>query len=280
MSLTRAQIIETVQRSPACVAAQDKAAWLALFSADGTVEDPVGSAVNRKGRNAHRTGEDELNRFWDTFIAGNEIRFEVKADRLGGGELARDVVIHTRLATGMAIEVPAYLLYEVVEEQGAPRIRRLRACWDLRQRSTRALAAGPIGLWTLAAMSARMLRVQPVRWALDYSRALTTGIFRRGGQLALALARALDAGDRQQLEALFALGGTIELPVGAAPRAPVEAIDAGASLHVEQPISSGWLTGFGYERRLPGNAPESGVGFLELDPRSRRIARARFFAGG
>ena len=124
MSLTHEQILETVQRSPALVAAQDKAAWIALFSSDGTVEDPVGGAVNRRGGNVEsRTLEDELSRFWDTFIAGNEIRFEVRADRLGASELARDVVIHTRLSTGMTIDVPAYLLYEVVLEQGAPRIQ-------------------------------------------------------------------------------------------------------------------------------------------------------------
>ena len=279
MSLTREQILETVQRSPARVAAQDKEAWLALFSTDGTVEDPVGGAVSRRGAEVHpRTREDELGRFWDTFIAGNEIRFQVRADRLGGRELARDVVIHTRLSTGMSIEVPAYLLYEIVEENGAPRIRRLRACWDLRARSVGALAAGPAGLWTLAAMSARMLRVQPMRWVLDYSRALSTGIFRRGSLAALALAQALDAGDPRQAGALFAPGGTIELPVGAAPRAPVEALGAG-SLRVVRPISSGWLTGFAYERETEGGAIESGICFLEHDRPSRRIARARFFTG-
>jgi hypothetical protein len=218
MSLSREQILETVERSPACVAAQDRAGWLALFSSNGSVEDPVGSVVNR--------GAGELGRFWDTFIAGNEIRFEVLADRFFDSTLARDVIIHTRLSTGMNIEVPAYVLYEVVLEQGSPRIRGLRACWDLRQRSLRALAAGPSGLWTLAVMSARMLRVQPLRWVLKYSRALTAGLFSRG--------------------------------VGAALRAD-------PSLRIARPISSGPLTGFRYERLRPDGVTESGLGFLDGD---------------
>jgi hypothetical protein len=275
VSLTREQILETVERSPAAVAAQDKAAWIELFSSNGSVEDPVGGALSRRGGELHpRTLEDELGRFWETFIAGNEIRFEVRADRFGGGELARDVVIHTRLSTGMTIEVPAYLLYEVVLEEGAPRIGRLRACWDLRQRSIEAIAAGWKGLSALAAVGARVLRVQPLRWTLDYSRALSTGILGGGSRTALAL-----AGDRPQAHALFAPGATLELPVGSGPGAPLEALDALGSLRVVRPISSGWLTGFGYDRQLASGALESGIGFLEHDPRSRRIARARFFAG-
>jgi hypothetical protein len=279
MSLTRAQILETVQRSPACVAAQDKTGWLALFSSDGSVEDPVGSAVNRRGANLHaRTLEDDLGRFWDTFIAGNAICFEVKADCFGNAELARDVVIHTRLSTGMAIDVPAYLLYEVVEEQGALRVKRLRACWDLRRRSLRALAAGPLGLWTLAAISARMMRVQRMRWVLEYSRALTTGIFGRGGQAAASLALALSAGDRQQLDALFAPGGTIELPAGDGQR-PATSIEPLGALRVVDPVSAGWLTAFAYELARPSGARESGIGFLEWASGSKKIACARFFRG-
>jgi hypothetical protein len=282
LSLTPAQILQTVERSPACVAAQDKAGWLALFASDGSVEDPVGSAVNRRGGHPHpRTGEDDLGRFWDTFIAGNEIRFEVKADRFGGNELARDVVIHTRLSTGMAIEVPAYLVYEIVEERGEPRVQRLRACWDLRLRSRRALAAGASGLRTLTAMSARMMRVQRIAWVLEYSRALTRGIFGRGGQLASSLANALNARDVNLLDSLFAAHASVELPVGEAPVfcSSLEARGELASLRITEPISAGWLTGFAYERTRPGGEREAGIGFVEFDPPSKKIVRARFFAG-
>ena len=58
------RVFEVVARSPACVAAQDRDGWLALFTRDGVVEDPVGAAPN------HR---EVLGRFWDTFIAGNEM---------------------------------------------------------------------------------------------------------------------------------------------------------------------------------------------------------------
>ena len=42
-SPTRDDLLATVERSPAATAAHDKAAWVGLFSADGRVEDPVGS---------------------------------------------------------------------------------------------------------------------------------------------------------------------------------------------------------------------------------------------
>jgi len=283
MDLTREQILESVERSPACVAAQDKAGWLALFSSDGTVEDPVGGAVSRRGGHPHpHTHEDDLGRFWDTFIAGNEIRFEVKADRFGASELARQTVIHTRLSTGMAIDVPAYLVYEVVLEQGALRLKRLRACWDLRLRTTRALLSGPSGLWTLLSMGARMMRVQRMGWVLEYSRGLTSGIFGRGTRAAAALAHAVSTHDRSELDSLFAPEATVELPSGEArqPDAMIDAFGEGAGLRVVEPVSAGWLTGFAYEHTRAGHEPESGIGFLEFDPSSRKIVRVRLFKDG
>lgn len=198
-------LMQVVERSPAYVAAQDRDAWLALFSRDGVVEDPVGAAPN------HR---DALAGFFNTFIAGNEIRFEVIEDLTAGHEVVRDVVIHTRLSTGLTIEVPALLLYELVDEDGALRIRRLRAVWDLRRRSIGALAAGLRGLWTLCAVSLQMLRMQGLSGVLGYSRGLVSGIFGDGAATLERLSAAIRAGDPAAAEALFAADATVEFPVG------------------------------------------------------------------
>ncbi len=264
-------LMQVVERSPAYVAAQDRDAWLALFSRDGVVEDPVGAAPN------HR---DALAGFFNTFIAGNEIRFEVIEDLTAGHEVVRDVVIHTRLSTGLTIEVPALLLYELVDEDGALRIRRLRAVWDLRRRSIGALAAGLRGLWTLCAVSLQMLRMQGLSGVLGYSRGLVSGIFGDGAATLERLSAAIRAGDPAAAEALFAVDATVEFPVGTplSVRTWLAQLGPGAQLRTTHATSAGWLTACRFSVEGGALAGAGGVAFLEFDPKTRKLVTARFFA--
>jgi hypothetical protein len=265
-------LLQVVERSPAHVAAQDRDAWLALFARDGAVEDPVGAAPNPR---------DALARFYETFIAGNQIHFEVIEDLTAGHEVVRDVIIHTRLSTGLEIDVPAYLLYELVDEDGALRILRLRAVWDLRRRSTGALAAGLRGLWTLCAVSLRMLRVQGLAGVLGYSRGLVSGIFGRGPKTLARLSAALAAGDPPTAQSLFTADARVEFPVGA-PTSSVPdwltALGPGAALQLSHATAAGWLTACRFTVESGPHAGTGGVAFFEFDPATRKIASARLFA--
>lgn len=277
----RAEMLQMVERSPECVLSQDKAGWLALFAKDGVTEDPVGTAPNGKGaRRARDSGEDDLGRFWDTFIAGNEIRFCVAADVVAGDEVVREVVINTRLWTGLSIEVPAHLVYQLEEEEGGLRIRRLRAVWDLRQRSVKALGAGLLGLYTLLAVSYRMFAVQGVRGVWGYTLGLLVGIFGRGRRVVSEFAKAVEGADAGALEALFGSGGAkIEYPAGRALSASqfVDALGPGARLLVSQSTPAGWLTSFCFE--LAGKAGGArGMALFEFDPTTKQLSSARFFS--
>ena len=262
--------MQVVERSPACVAAQDRDAWLALFTRDGSVEDPVGAAPN------HR---DALPGFFNTFIQGNDIRFEVHEDLSAGLEVVRDVTIHTRLSTGLVIEVPAFLLYELAEEHNTLKIRRLRAVWDLRRRSISAITAGPRGLWTLCAISLRMLRVQGLGGVLGYSRGLVAGIFGAGQTTLERLAAAVRDGDLAAAESLFVADASVELPVGspASVRDFLAELGPGATLHTSHATSAGWLTACRF--RVAGGHHDGahGVAFLAFDPATRKLSSLRCF---
>lgn len=59
--LDRQQLLAAVERSPQAAAEHDRAAWVALFTPDGRIEDPVGSRPH--------LGRTQIGRFYDTFIA-------------------------------------------------------------------------------------------------------------------------------------------------------------------------------------------------------------------
>src|SRR5215212_421479 len=109
-------LLAVAKESPARVAAHDKAGWLALFARQGMIEDPVGAAPHRRSGSGE-AGRDPLDDFYETFIAPNDIRLDSSLDVVAGREVARDVVISTRLPHGAEAEVAAYLLYEIVEEE-------------------------------------------------------------------------------------------------------------------------------------------------------------------
>ena len=122
----RAEVLALVRSSPVLVAAHDKAGWLGIFGREHVVEDPVGARPVR----SQDTGA--LERFWDTFIARNEIEFEVARDWVHGFDVVRDVTVVTTMRPGVVVRTPAHLIYQTVYEDGTLKVRRMAAYWEPR----------------------------------------------------------------------------------------------------------------------------------------------------
>jgi len=279
--IDRQQAIETVEASPRLVGEHDKGAWLDLFASAGVVEDPVGVAPSRRGARA-REGEDELSRFYDTFIADNAIRFDVERDIVAGDEVIRDVAIHTTLATGLSIVVPAILRYTLKAEDGILKIARLEAHWELPRMSQQILSKGPKGVQTMMLTSWTMFRRQGARGLMNYTRGMVRGIFGRGRKVAAELAAAVTVGDRETFAAAFAPTAIIESTTdgGAmarqAPREWFDGLGDAVSLSLSKVTPSGWMTSFRAELRQ-GAETRHGIGFLTFDRRTRKILGARLY---
>ncbi len=69
----RAALLAAVERSPDAAAARDRAGWVGLFTADGRIEDPVGSRPH--------VGHAQIGRFFDTFIGPRDITFHRDLDK-------------------------------------------------------------------------------------------------------------------------------------------------------------------------------------------------------
>src|ERR1700704_6551515 len=83
MAFTRADMLATAERSPAAATAHDRDGWVGLFTANGRVEDPVGSRPH--------VGTAEIARFYDTFIGPRDITFHRDVDIVVGTTVIRDL---------------------------------------------------------------------------------------------------------------------------------------------------------------------------------------------
>ena len=300
-----ASLLSVARESPARVAVHDRPGWLSLFSQDAVVEDPVGAAAHRRQRSR---SDDPLRRFYDTFIGPNRVDMDTRLDVVHSqqAEVARDVIIHTQLQTGLSIDVHAYLLYQLTEEQGQLRIARLAAHWELPQMSLQVLGRGLKGLWTMTQMSWHMLRVLGVGGTLGYMQAMTSGVFGHGRRTIEALSAALSERRTQVLGRLFADHAQLELSDGTVPTAESPAsihsasdrqasmgaalpallalVPADHTFVVSSPRASGHTVAFRFAiSHRDGTPGPHGIGFCEFTPtgffrrKNAKIQRLRLF---
>ncbi|MCP9620609.1 hypothetical protein FOH10_24625 [Nocardia otitidiscaviarum] len=202
---TAAQLLATVEASPKAVAAHDRSAWVDLFAEGAGVEDPVGSRPHR--------GRAALERFYDTFIAPNDIAFEVDHDVVCGMTVFRDLTIHTTMSTGVTLPVPMHLRYDIAEGDGGLRIAALRAHWELPGMITRLLGAGVPGMRAGMKLGPQLIGNQGVGGALGFLRALG-GVGSGGKRAAARLLDAAGRGDATGVRTVLAPVARLEWPVG------------------------------------------------------------------
>jgi len=120
---SRAELLAAVERSPAAAGTHDRAGWVGLFTADGTVEDPVGSRPH--------CGPAALGRFYDTFIGPRDIVFHRDTELVMGSTVIRDLELEVTMASSLVMRISAYLRYDVDSDGDQLKIARLQAHWEL-----------------------------------------------------------------------------------------------------------------------------------------------------
>lgn len=204
MSFDREQLIAAVARSPKLVGAHDRAGWVGLFARDGQINDPIGSKPHH--------GRQEIENFYDTFIAPNQLSFNVSNDVVCGMSVMRDLDILSVMASGVRITVPMHLRYDLVAEDGALKIRRLYAHWELGEMLKQQMGSLN-GVLTSFQLTPRLLRYQGMAGVLGFMRGLT-GNGRAGKATATRFLEALAAGDATAAAALLAPDCAVEVPFG------------------------------------------------------------------
>jgi len=248
----RDALLRTAKASPEIAGQHDKARWLALYSDDAVVEDPVGTPASCSGRRPGRLG-DELGRFYEAFIASTAIEMVSRQDIVSDMHVFRAVDIHTtNLKTGLKMKVPANLLYEIATRDGGLAIRRMQAHWELNRMSRILMSEGLLGMRTIAVLNWSMLRAFGPKWLLSYFKSSQQGVGGAGKELVERLAN--QGNERSEV---FGPGATVELP-GRATASPREFADGCTALEVRDLLASGHTV--------------SGLASIEWDARTRQAA--------
>ena len=198
-----AALLAYVAQSPKLCAAHDKAGWVGLFARDAEVNDPVGSRPHR--------GREAIERFYDTFIAPNALAFSVEHDIVCGMSVMRDLSIESTMATGLVVSVPMHLRYDLVEEDGALKIQRLFAHWELPGMLAQQLSSLK-GWRTSLELTPRLLKHQGFGGLFGFMGGMV-GTGRAGRRTLEKFLTALSYGD-SNASVFLAPGCKAELPAG------------------------------------------------------------------
>ncbi|MDI6099459.1 nuclear transport factor 2 family protein [Actinoplanes sp. NEAU-A12] len=122
-----ATVRDLARRSQAAAGANDREAWLGLFTPDAIVQDPVGPSPLDPAGAGHR-GAAAIAVFYDTVIAQvDSLRFEIERSYLCGDEVADVGSIHMSLPGGQTAVVRGVFTYR---GDGNGRLSALRAYWE------------------------------------------------------------------------------------------------------------------------------------------------------
>lgn len=258
------ELLAAVEQSPALVAVHDRRRWCDLYASDGQVNDPVGSRPHQ--------GRAAIERFYDTFIAPNKIVFKVEHNIVCGMSVVRDLGVETTMPTGVTLTVPMHLRYDLVEEGGVLKIRRLYAHWELPFMIAQLLGTGWRGLWTSCKLGPQLIANQGLGGLIGFMRGFA-GVG-AGGKLSVkALLDALSRGDAAAASGYLDTGAVLERPAGQ-PMALVEFASGLRGLRWRKLIAAGRMVTATVEYGVGQNAVR-GVALFEFA--RRRISRVQIF---
>lgn len=287
-SATREQKLNAVLASPAAVNAKDRAAWVGIFARYSTVEDPVGSQPHSSGGYDHGSGlrgHGALERFFDTFIAPNEITFHVDRDVICGDHVIRDLTIEIKMAEQVVVKVPMHLLYELTDEaceltskESELRISHLAAHWEAWPMVKQVLSKGVPAYKVLCALGWRMMRIQGLGGALGFSKGFL-GIGKTGKEAIEYFVSAINSRNTGELVGLFEpLNLGIHLPYGQENHGPMDVLDHfNGQISVSKLISSGYSATATLVVTDDKGEKKHGVAMFDFHGKTKKIHEVRLY---
>jgi hypothetical protein len=258
-----AALLAAVERSPQAAAAHDRAGWVGLFTADGRIEDPVGSRPH--------VGHGEIGRFYDTFIGPRDIAFHRDLDIVNGAAVIRDLDLQVAMGSSVTMTIPAFLRYDLREVNGEWNIAKLRAYWELPSMMWEFLRNGVSALPATIQLSQGLIRNQRLRGTAGFAAGFRR-VGSRGKDLVGTFVDAVGAGDKRAAQRTLSADAAMTFgDDGAAEIADLVARCPGA--RAAKLIAAGCTVAVSITSQRG-----RGVMFADVAKRGNKIRQIRYFA--
>lgn len=273
--INESELIKPVNGYVSAIKKNDKEAWLKYFSQNAVIEDPVGSDPYKK----KDEDNSELEIFYDTNIAENNISFDNKKDIVCGMDVFRDAVITIIPENGLEIKVKTYSLFQMTKDNGEVKINRLAAFWEMREMTEQLTGNGFKGFSSAMSFFWDMLSNQGVGNTFSLIKG-NPGIGERGYKIVEKLAGAVNDQEGDDFIKLFENeNSVIEFPANYLylnPEGLLNKLGEQSEIQISEPRSAGWFTVCGFNLKMK-KANKQGVAVFEFVPESDRIKTARFY---
>ncbi len=276
----REALLDLAKSSPEAVAVHDQKAWVNLFATYGMIEDPVGSTPHIAGvfdSKSESRGRGPIERFFRTFIAPNDIHFDVLHDTVCGNTVCRELTIELALQGRVEAQVPMHLFYEIIEENDALRIQRLAAHWELLPMIKQVLGKGAPGIVAMCVLGWKMMSIMGLKGALGFSRGFL-GIGHQGKELAQLFSYELEFKNPLRFQELFDLEtAEIHLPADGSPQSPMEFLENfQGTLSISNMLAAGYCVTGAMKLERDGETIR-GIALIEFNSKSKKIHRVKLF---
>lgn len=268
---TDKELLDKVNESPKNVGAHNKSGWVGLFGQSGIVEDPVGTQVY------YAQNTPTISQFYDAFIQPNQIHFEIEYDIVSDMNVVRKAVVVSKTPSGFVIRVPAYLLYQLHDENQSLQVKRMAAHWEMGQ-LTKSVVGKDGGLPSVKDQAVWLFKTLGGYGSVKYfTQGLAFGVFGRGKRVASSLSYNLEFGRERKFLKAFKSDASISLP-GGKTISPSEFFQEfkGTKFEILNPISSGYTTSFEYTASREGHTGK-GIGILHFTKFSQKIEKLEIF---
>ena len=275
-----ADLLAQVEKSPAAVAIHDKEAWMSIFAQYHIVEDPVGSRPHVSGiydSVSGQRGNGPLSRFFDTFIAPNQISFDVQRDLVCGNHVVRDLTINIQMSEQVHAQVPMHLLYELIQENNEWKIVHLAAHWELMPMIMQLLGKGLACFGVLGALTVRMLKLQGIGGMLGFSKA-AINIGSKGKKVVKVFEEAINNKNLAALMGTFVSDAKIvHWPYGEQPVSPSTLLEAhDVKLTFSKMLAAGDIITATVSINTEDKA-QGGVAIFEFNRKLKKIAAIKIY---
>jgi|GEM_PF-78652 len=256
-------LLAAVEQSPRAAAAHDRAGWVGLFTADGRVEDPVGSRPH--------VGTVQIGRFYDTFIGPRDIVFHRDLDIVDETVVIRDLELEVAMGSAVTMRIPAFLRYEMRPGNGQWKITSLQAYWELPAMVGQFLRNGTRALAPMRQLGESLYRNQGIGGAAGF----LAGVRRPGFRSHKVVQAFLGAVARDDIAAAQqALSDHAQITVGDTRACGLPGLAA-------QLAGADWTKMIGAGHTVVVSVISDagrGVLFSEMSRRGQQIDRIRYFA--